>query len=153
MVIHYIDFTTGRGTPWVNLRKALPALTSTIRSGRPEIRARFNVVDGKPEKQRDYYVIHVYIHKAPRAADQVTYEFHDETLKRGKWPTRAAAANFESYILSNGDSLLTASIRAPGKKPLQIVSSLYDALRRGHGSHRSPLIKDALRKIRESSTS
>lgn len=155
--IHYIDFTTGRGTPWVNLREALPApafpaRASTIRSGRPEIRARFNVVDGKPEKQRDYYVIHVYIHKAPRAADQVTYEFHDETLKRAKWPTRAAAANFESYILSNGDSLLTASIRAPGKKPLRIVSSLYDALRRGHGSHSSPLIKDALRKIRESGT-
>jgi TIR domain len=149
--IQYIDFTTRRGTPWVDLRKALPARPSTILIG-PEIRAKFNVVGGKPEKQGDYYMIKVYIHQAPRAANLVTYEFHDETLKQGKWPTRAAAANFESSILSNGDSLMTASIRTPGKKPLRIASSLYDALRRGHGSHPSPRIKGALRKIRESST-
>lgn len=150
--IHYIDFTTRRGAPWVNLRKSLPAQPSTIQIG-PEIRARFNVVGGKPEKERDYYEIQVYVHKAPRAANQVTYEFHDETLTRSKWPTTKAAANFESSILSNGDSLITASIRTPGKKPLRIVSSLYDALRRGHGSNPSPRIRQALRKIEESRTS
>jgi hypothetical protein len=151
--IQYIDFTTRRGTPWVDLRKALPGRPATIQIG-PEIRAKFNVVGGKPEKQGDYYVIKVFIHQAPRAANLVTYEFHDETLKRGQWPSRAAAADFElTNILSNGDSLMTASIRTPGKKPLRIVSSLYDALRRGHGSHPSPRIKGALRKISESSTS
>lgn len=153
--IQYIDFTT-RSAPWVDLRKALPGRPSTIRIGKtgPEIRARLNVVGGKPEKQGDYYVITVFIHQAPRAAKLVTYEFHDETLKRVQWPSRAAAANFElANILSNGDSLLTASIRTSGKKPLRIVSSLYDALRRGHGSHPSPRIKSALRKISESSTS
>src|SRR6185437_2984730 len=132
--LHYIDFTTGRGTPWVDLFKALPARLFTIQTG-PEIRAKFNVVGGKPEKDRDYYVIKISIHQAPRAADQVTYEFHDETLKRGMWSTKAAATNFESAIRSNGDSLMAASIRTPGKKPLRIASSLYDALRRGHGSH------------------
>lgn len=149
--LHHIDFTTRRGTPWVDLRKALPARPSTIRIG-PEIRAKFNVVGGKPETQSGYYVIKVYIHQAPKGANQVTYEFHDETLKRGKWPTRAAAANFESSILSNGDSLLSASIRTPGKKPLRIASPLYDALRRGYGSNPSPRIREALRTIRESRT-
>jgi hypothetical protein len=149
--IQYIDFTTRRGTPWVDLRKALPARPSTILIS-PEIRARFNVVGGKPEKQGAYYVIKAHIHKAPRAADQVTYEFHDETLKRGKWRTRAAPL-FESSILSNGDSLMTASIRTPGKKPLRIASSIYDALRLGHGSNPGPRIKRALHKIRESRTS
>lgn len=147
-----IDFTTRRGTPWVNLRKALPARPAKIRIG-PEIRAKFNLVGGKPEKQRDYYGIKVYIHQAPRAADQVTYEFHDETLKRGKWSTRAAAANFESSILSNGDSLMSASIRMRSKKRLRIASSIYDALQLGHGSHAGRRIKDALRHIRDSRTS
>lgn len=152
--MQHIDFTRRRrGTPWVDLRKALPARPATIRIGPEEIRAKFSVVGGKPEKQGDYYVIKVYIHQAPRAANLVTYEFHDETLKLGKWSTRAAAANFESAIRSNGDSLMTASIRTPDKKPLRIASSLYDALRRGHGSHPSPRIKGALRAIRESSTS
>ncbi|HEY6187447.1 MAG TPA: toll/interleukin-1 receptor domain-containing protein [Pyrinomonadaceae bacterium] len=150
--IQHIDFTARRGTPWVDLRRALPARPSTIQVG-PQIRAKFNVVGGKPEKQSDYYVIKVYIHQAPRGADQVTYEFHDETRKRGKWPTRAAAANFESSILSNGDSLMTAAIRTRSKKTLRIASSLYDALRRGHGSNPGPRIKDALRKIRETRTS
>jgi hypothetical protein len=150
--IQYIDFTTRRGTPWVDLRKALPGRPSTI-SISPEIHARFNVIGGNPEKQGGYYVIKVYIHKAPRAADQVTYEFHDETLKRGKWPTRATTTNFESMILSNGDSLMTALIRTPGKKSLRIASPLYDALRRGHGSHPGPRIKRALNEIRESRTS
>jgi hypothetical protein len=150
--IQFIDFTTRRGTPWVDLRKALPAQPSTIPIS-PEIHARFNVVGGIPEKRGGYYVINVYVHKAPREADQVTYEFHDETLKRGKWSTRAAAANFESSVLSNGDSLMTASIRTHGKKSLRIASSLYDALRRGHGSNPGPRIKRALREIRESRTS
>jgi hypothetical protein len=150
--IHHIDFTTRRGKPWVDLRRALPARPSTIQI-RPEIRAKFNLVGINPEKKRDYYVIRVYLHQAPRAANLVTYESHDETGKRGKWRTRAAAANFESSILSNGDTLMTASIRTPGKKPLMIASSLYDALRRGHGSHPRPVIKRALREIRESSSS
>jgi hypothetical protein len=150
--IQYIDFTTRRGAPWVNLRKSLPAQPSTIQIG-PEIRARFNVVGGEPEKQRGYYVIQLYVHSTPRAADLVTYEFHDETLTRSKLPTRAAAASFEASILSNGDSLITALIRMPGKKPLRIASSLYDALRRGHGSNPSPQVRRALRKIEESRTS
>ena len=149
--IQYIDFTTRRGTPWVNLRNALPARPSTIPIS-PEIRARFNVVGGKPEKQGGYYVVNIYVHKVPRAADQVTYEFHDETLKRRKWFARGAPL-FESSILSNGDSLMTASIRTPSKKSLRIASSLYDALRLGHGSRPGPRIKSALREIRESRTS
>jgi len=150
--IQYIDFTTGQGTPWVDLRKALPARPATILIG-PEIRAKFNIVGGKPEEQGDYYVIKLFINQAPPAANLVTYELHDETLKRVKWPTKAAATGFELAILSNGDSLMTASIRMPGKKPLRIVSALYEALRRGHGSSPSPRIKGALRKIRESSSS
>lgn len=150
--IQYIDFTTRRGAPWVNLRKSLPPQPSTIRIG-PEIRARFSVVGGQPQKENGYYEIQVYLHNAPRAADKVTYEFHDETLTRSKWPTRAAAASFESTFLSNGDSLITASIRTPGKKPLRIASSLYDALRRGHGSNPGPRIQRALRKIEKSRTS
>lgn len=149
--IQYIDFTTHRGTPWVDLRKALPARPSAIPIT-PEIRARLSVVGGKPQRQGSYYQINVYVHKAPRGADQVTYEFHDETLKRGKWRTRAAPS-FESTVLSNGDSLMTASIRTPGRKSLRIASSIYDALRLGHGSSGGPRIKQALRKIRESRTS
>ncbi|MGH9931480.1 MAG: toll/interleukin-1 receptor domain-containing protein, partial [Pyrinomonadaceae bacterium] len=57
--IQYIDFTTRRGRPWVDLRKALPARPPTIPIG-PEIQARFNVIGDKPEKQGDYYVINVY---------------------------------------------------------------------------------------------
>jgi TIR domain len=149
--IQYIDFTTRRGTPWVNLRRALPARPSTIQTG-PEIRAKFNVVGGKPQKDGAYYVINAYLHKAPRAAEQVTYEFHDETLKKVKWSTKAAAAKFELTFRSNGDSLLTASIRRPGKPPLRIASPLYDALRRGHSSNAGPRIKRALREIRDSRT-
>ncbi|HYK19321.1 MAG TPA: toll/interleukin-1 receptor domain-containing protein [Pyrinomonadaceae bacterium] len=147
--IQYIDFTTRRGTPWVKLSKALPVRPSTGPMG-PEIRAKFNVVGGKPEMDGTYYVINVYIHNPPRAADQVTYEFHDETLKKAKWSTKAAAAKFEFTFRSNGDSLLTASMRRPGKTPLRISSPLYDALRRGHGSKAGPRIKRALREIRDS---
>jgi TIR domain len=147
--LQYIDFTTRRGTPWVILRKALPTRLSTITIG-PQIRARFNAVRGRPEKEDGYYVIDVHVHNAPRTANQVTYEFHDETLKKVKWPTKAEATKFELNIRSNGDSLLTASIRRPGKTPLRIASSLYDALRRGHGSNPGPRIKRALREIRDS---
>jgi len=149
--IHYIDFTTGRGTPWVNLTKALPSRPATITIG-PEIRAKFSVAGGKPEKEGDYYLINVYIHNAPKAAAEVIYEFHDETLKQDKWPTRAAASKFESSFQSNGDSLLTASVRIQGKKSLRIATTLYEALRRGHGSNPGPRIKRALRKIRDSRT-
>lgn len=146
--IHYIDFTTRSGSPWVSLRDALPKLPSTIVIG-PEIRAKFNLVHGKPEQRGDYFVIDVYISGAPQGADQVTYEFHDETLKTGKWPSKSSASEFRSTILSNGDSLLTASIRTPGKKPLRIASPLYEALKLGHGTRAKPEIKKAIWKIEQ----
>ncbi len=149
--IQYIDFTTRSGSPWVSLRNALPALPSTMRIG-PELRAKFNLVHGKPEQRGDYYVIDVYIHDAPPGADRVTYEFHDETLRKSKWSTKSAATKFESTILSNGDSLLTATIRTPGKKPLRIACPLYEALKFGHGPKPKPEIKKAIRKIGQTRT-
>jgi len=150
--IQYIDFSTRRGTPFVGLLKALPTRSSKIRDGGTEIRAKFNVIGGKPDKEGNYFVIRVYLHKPPRSADQVTYEFHDETLKRGKWYSRSAARYFESSVRSDGDSVMTAEIRTPGKKSLRLATSLYDALRAGHGSKPSPRIKGALREILKSRT-
>ena len=150
--IQYIDFTTGRGAPFVGLLKALPTRSSKVKDGGPEIRAQFDVVAGKPEKEGNYYVIRIYIHNAPRSADQVTYEFHDETLKKGKWYSRSAAKDFASSVRSNGDSVMTAEIRTPGKKSLRLATSLYDALKAGHGSKRGPGIKRALREILKSRT-
>lgn len=147
--LQYIDFTTGRGSPWVNLLKALPGRPTMIPIS-SEIRARFSVVGGKPEKEDGYYLVNVFLYKPPRGADQVTYEFHEETLEKTRYLTRAVDANFELPIQSNGELLLTASIRRPGKKTLRIDSSLYDALQRGHGSKVSPAIKRALRVIRKS---
>ena len=69
--IHYIDFTTRSGSPWVSLRNALPALPSTMKIG-PELRAKFNLVHGKTEQRSDYYVIDVFIYEAPPGADLVT---------------------------------------------------------------------------------
>ena len=149
--IQYIDFTTRSGSPWVSLRNALPALPSTMKIG-PELRAKFNLVHGKPEQRGDYYVIDVYIHDAPQGADRVTYEFHDETLKRSKWSTKSAATKFESTILSNGDSLLTATIRTPDKKSLRIACPLYEALKLGHGPQPKPEIKKAIQKIEQTRT-
>ena len=145
--IHYIDFTTGRGSPWLNLLKALPGRPTIIPIG-SEIRAKFSVVGGKPEKEDGYYLVNVFLHRPPRGTDQVTYEFNEETLEKTKYLSRAADANFERSIQSNGDLHLTASIRRPGKKTLRIDSSLHAALRRGHGSKASPAIKRALRVIR-----
>jgi hypothetical protein len=144
--IHHIDFTTGRGTPWVSLRAALPKLKIKTSAG-PEIRAKFNMAGSKPEKQDGYYVINVYINNAPRGADQVTYEFHDETLQRAKWLIRSAASDFKSTILSNGDSLLNASIRTPSKRTLHIASSLHEALKRGHGSTPKQEVTKAINQI------
>ena len=152
MNFHYIDFTTGRGAPWVNLRKALPSQSSIKMTISPEIRAKLNVIGGEPQKDGDYYELKVYIHNAPRAADQVTYEFHEEKPHRSKHLTKAAAMNFEMSFQSNGDLLLTATIRMPGKKSLRIASPLYEALKRGHGSNLRPQIKRALRQIRDSRT-
>ena len=131
---------------------ALPTRSSKIKDGGSEIRAKFNMVGSKPEKEGNYYVIRVYIHKARQATDQVTYEFHDETLKRGKWYSRSAATDFESSVRSNGDSVMTAEMRTPGKKSLRLATSLYDALKAGHGSKPSPRIKSALREILKSRT-
>lgn len=150
--LQYIDFTKGRGAPFVGLLKALPTRSSKIKDGGPEIRAKFNVVGGKPEKEGNYYVIRVYIHNAPLATDQVTYEFHDETLKRGKWYSRSAARNFESAVRSNGDSVMTAEFRTQGKQSLRIATSLYDALRAGHPKKPGPRIKRALGEILKSRT-
>jgi hypothetical protein len=149
--IQHIDLTTRSGSPWVDLFTALPTLPATTTAG-PEIRAKFNLVHGKPEQRGDYYVIDVYIGDAPKGANQVTYEFRDETLKTAKWPSKSAASEFRSEILSNGDSLLTATIRIPGKKPLRIACPLYEALKLGHGPHPKPEIKKALRKIGETRT-
>jgi hypothetical protein len=150
--IQYIDFTAGRGAPFVDLLKALPTRSSKVKDGGPQIRAKFDVVGDKPEKEGNYYVIRVYLEKAPQSADQVTYEFHDETLKRGKWYSRSAATNFESSVRSNGDSVMTAEIRTPGKKSLRLATSLYDALKAGHGSKPGPEIKRALGEILKSRT-
>ena len=150
--IQYIDFTTGRGAPFVGLLKALPTRSSKVRDGGPVIRAKFSLVGGKPDKEGNYFVIRVYIEKAPRSAEKVTYEFHDETLKRGKWYSKSAGGNFESAVRSDGDSVMTAEIRTPGKKSLRLATSLYDALRAGHGSKPSPRIKLALREILKSRT-
>jgi TIR domain len=148
LTIQYIDFTIRRGTPWVNLRKALPTRSLPI-PVTPKIRAKFNIVGGKPEMQHGYYVIRVYIHQPPGHAEQVTYEFHDETLAKRKLRTRAASTGFESAILSNGDFLVNATIRTPGEKALEIASSLYEALRRGHGRSNNRAIHGALRRIEE----
>jgi hypothetical protein len=51
----YIDFTTRSGTPFVDLLKALPTRSSNVKDGGPEIRAKFDLVDGKPEKEGSYY--------------------------------------------------------------------------------------------------
>jgi hypothetical protein len=144
--IEYVDFTERPGSPWVQLRNALPGRPSTSRKA-PTLCARFSVVDGAPATQNGYYLIRVYTHKAPGNTDQVTYEFHDETLKKRKWSSRAAAAEFESTILSNGDTLITATFRTAGAKPVQVTSSLYDALRRGHGTNPGRSIQRAIRMI------
>jgi hypothetical protein len=143
--IQYIDFTARSGTPWVDLRNGLPGRPSPIRTA-SELRARFSVVDGEPVMQNHFFLIRLYTHKAPRNTDQVTYEIHDETLKKQKWASRAGVAEFESTILSNGDSLITATIRT-GDKRLQVVSSLHDALRRGHGTNPEKSIRLAMRTI------
>ena len=150
--IQYIDFTTRSGSPWVTLRNALPPIPSTMSVG-PEIRAKFNLDHDKPKQRGNYYEIDVYIVDAPAGADKVTYEFHDETLRTAKWPSKSAASEFSSRILSNGDSLLTATIRTPGKKSLRIACPLYEALRLGHGSKTKPEIKKAIRKIGQTRTS
>jgi TIR domain-containing protein len=146
LTIQHIDFNSHR-TPWVDLRKALPARPSPTEDT-SEIRAEFNIIGGKPEMQRGYYVIRVYIYEPPRSAEQVTYEWHDETLSKRRWRTRAKSKSFESSILSNGDILLTATIRTPGKKEL-IVSSLSEALQRSYGKRPSKAIHRALRRIED----
>jgi len=151
--IQSIDFTPpGRGAPFVGLLKALPTRSSKLKDGGPEIRAKFNLVNGKPDKEGNYFVIGVYIEKAPRSAAKVTYEFHDETFKRGKWYSKSAVRKFESSVRSDGDSVMTAEIRTPGKKSLRLRTSLHDALRAGHGSKPSPGIERALREILKSGT-
>jgi len=153
IAINYIDFTTRSGSPWVDLRNALmPALPSTMPIG-PELRAKFSLDHGKPEQRGNYYVIDVYIHDPPPGAKQVTYEFLDETLKIRKWTTKSATTGFKFTILSNGETLLTASIRTPGKKkPLRIACPLFEALKFGHGSSPKPPIAKAIRKIGQSRT-
>lgn len=146
--IQYIDFSTRRGTPWVNLRKALPSRPGTIHVG-PEIYARFKIVGSKLEMKKDYYVTRIYINQPLRNADQVTYEIHDETLERRRWSSKSAATKFESTILSNGDVLITATIRKADNKKLTIASSLFEALQRGHGRKPTKKIQQALRKIEE----
>ncbi|HXA20527.1 MAG TPA: toll/interleukin-1 receptor domain-containing protein [Thermoanaerobaculia bacterium] len=146
---HYIDFTTGRGTPWVDLWKALPA--RHVRSDAdPEIWARFSLLDGRPEMEDGYYVIQISLRQAPHHVRQVIYELHDETLAQRTWSTKAVTTSFESLIWSTGDVLVTATIHmSKAKKQLRIATTLYEALRRGHGRNPNENVRKALHKIKE----
>jgi len=146
--IHYVDFTTRRGTPWINLRKALPERPTKIQI-KPEIWAQFTTADGKPETERGYYAVRIYLSQPPPGTTQVTYEAHDETLAERKWITRAATSSFEVPLLSNGDVLLTAAVRSSRKKTVLLATTLSEALRRGHGTNPGKPVQRALRKIEE----
>jgi len=149
--IHYIDFASGRGTPWIDLRRALPFRAAKTQV-KPELNAWFSLVDDEPEIDDDGdYSVRVGVVKAPRNAQKVTYELHDETLKHSKWTTKAAATQFASQFWSNGDLLVTATINTP-KREIKVVSSLYDALRRGHRRGANSAVKRALKRIGEYAT-
>lgn len=146
--IQNIDFSTRRGTPWVMLQKSLPSPREAMHAA-PEIWARFNLVSSKPEMQKSDYIVRLYIKPLPRNTDQITYEIHDETLKVRKWSSKSVATNFESTILSNGDVLVSATIRTTNKKMIRIACPLLEALQRGHGKISSKKIRGAMRKIEE----
>lgn len=144
--IHYVDFTTGKGTPWIDLRKALPAAQGKTQV-KPEIVACFNLTNGKPDTdEAGNYSIRIRMARPPRNATRVTYELHDETLTHSKWTTKSAATEFASHFWSNGDVLVTATIKTP-KRALRVATTLYDALRRGHPRNRNPAVGRALQKI------
>jgi hypothetical protein len=146
-LLQYIDFAAGNGTPWVDLWKALPPPSRSDGQHEPEIVARFNLINGKPQIDRGYYIILITVVQVLRGARAVTYELHDETLAQRKWTTKAAGSDFESQMWSNGDILVTAAIHS--QKSIRIASTLYEALRRGHGTSPNENIRRALHKLKE----
>jgi hypothetical protein len=79
----------------------------------------------------------------------VTYELHDETLAQRRWSSKTPSADFESLVSSNGDVLVTATFRTQAKRQFRIGTTLYEALRRGHGRNPSESVRRALSEIKE----
>ena len=146
--LYYVDFTARPGRPWVDLWKALPKRSPRTAS-EPEIFARFALQNGKPESDQGYYAIYLSVRQPPRNTRYVTYELNDETLARRKWSSKAASTNFESIISSNGDLLVTAEFRTPARRRFRIGTTLYEALRRGHGTSPTESVRSALSEIKE----
>jgi hypothetical protein len=144
--IQFVDFTK-RGKPWLRL---LDVLHERPRGGKavpkPEIRAEFSLVRGKPEKVESEYVVLLSIEKAPRDAVKVAYEIHDESFDETKWSEKNPEEDFATWMQSYGDILLSAVIRTPTEKT-RIEVTLYEALQRTHGRSKNRTIQRALRDI------
>jgi hypothetical protein len=141
--LHCIDFT-GR-KPWVELWRALPIAS---RPNRVEIRARFELAGGAPKKDNDGYAVIVSLHGAPQNTRSVTYEVHDEGKEPLKWMVKNKETNFRVNLDTDGDVLVTATIRTD-KSAKPVSSTLSDALRRGHRGTSRESVQRALQAIQE----
>jgi hypothetical protein len=145
--IQFVDFTKP-GKPWLRLIDALNmGISSVRRQQKPEIRAAFEIKDGKPRKVGHEYVILLSIEGAPAKAKQVTYEVHDPSFKPPRrWSERNPQKDFSSWMQSYGDVLLSADIRTPAGVT-SIEGTIYNALRRTHSRDRSQSVRKALHDI------
>lgn len=106
--------------------------------------------DGKPKmiKAGDtkHYWIQLGVAEAPDDAYAVTYRLHDSYYEPVR-ESREHEVGFRQELTSFGDYTVRADIRTRSRvEPL--VTSLSEALERGHSGHRTPEIETALEEIR-----
>ncbi|SRR6266498_3659 len=117
-----------------------------------QLKARFILgEDGKPKYISDgtlrHYVIELFVEEVPEDAIGVTYQldetYHDP-LREAYDPSKGCPEEITSY----GDYDLAATVRVK-PRPMQLQSSLYDALKRTYGETSDPDILRALNDIKE----
>lgn len=148
--LQYVDFRPGRvRNPWVRLLNSLPNAPEPPRlDGPPTITAKFDLTNGEPSRTKSgEYVIWLSIEHLPRKVTKVVYEAHDDSFDIPQWTEDNPADQFNTWMHSDGDVLVTAVVYTARKQLPRTGTTLLDALRKTHGRSRNPAIKKALRDI------
>jgi hypothetical protein len=166
--IQWIDLS-GRNPPWDDLIKALKTVPRSrrnksrnpekprakmmkqtakpMKAGHPTLFAEFELDDnGKPIKIGPEYSIGLRVKNAPPGTKSVSYELHDESFDEPRFRVNDEKEDFEAWISSYGDVPVSARGKT-GKHLWRTKEMLGRALRRGHGSRASGVIKRAIAKL------
>lgn len=135
---------SGIGAAFIGASTSGSRRKAPAQHGKPLIYATFELHRGEPVQIEDSYKIRIGTKNAPEGTDRVTYKILDETFTDPKFTVKRSKKDFSEYITSYGDIPIIVKGEGVDGSSWRTKTTLFKALRKGHGSRPPSAIRKAL---------